>query len=415
MFCGECGAKNNNKDAFCSECGAPLVHEETSKQGDTTNVVKTPKQPMSKKNKIIIAIVAVVVVLLGIGYKVGSDATDPKKVAEDYIQATISQDGDKLYKYLEIEGDKTFVNKKVFKNLLKDNKSDTSKIENYKITDVEYGEGKLTAEVKFTYTMKGSSKEKTSSINLIKEKEKKLLLFDNWKVSEDLSSTTIEDFTIKATKGSTVTYAGIKLTSKYLDKDESTSKLDVYVLPQVFTVETKVKAILPNGMEIEDEVTPSSYRNSFTISFDEDNLSSAAKEKITTKAKSALTTVYTNAISKKAFSEFKSSFEHGKLDLSKFETNYTSFLSDLEDWSTKLTSIEFTNVSIYDAEINEDGNLEVEVKANYDYSVTYTNWSDEVKTHEDSDYSYMTVVLAIDKNEYYVIDAYDLEDYFSKY
>jgi len=415
MFCGECGAKNNNQDAFCSECGAPLVHEETTKQGVTTNVVKTPKKPMSKKNKIIIAIVAAVVVLLGIGYKVGSDATDPKKVADDYIQATISQNGDKLYKYLEIEGDKTFVSKKIFKNLLKANKSSTSEIENYKITDVKYGDGKLTAEVEFTYTMKGSSKERTDSINLTKQKEKKLLFFDNWKISDDISSLIQEDFTIKVTKGSTVTYAGVKLTSKYLDKDESTSKLDVYVLPQVFTAETKIKAVLPSGIEIEDEVTPSSYRTSYTVSFDEDNLSASAKEKITTKAKSALTTIYTNAISKKTFSEFKSSFEHGKLDLSDFETNYTSFLSDLDDWSTKLTSIEFTNVSIYDVEINEDGNLEVEVKANYDYSVTYTNWDDEVQTHEDSDYSYMTVILAIDKNEYYVIDAYDLEDYFSKY
>lgn len=415
MFCGECGAKNNKQDAFCSECGAPLVHEEEVKQEVTTNVVKTPKKPMSKKNKIIIAVIAVVVLLLGIGYKVGSDATDPKKVAEDYIQATISQDGDKLYKYLELEGDKTFVSKKIFKNLLKANKQSTSSIENYKITDVEYGEGELTAEVKFTYTIKGSSSEKTDSINLTKQKEKKLLFFDNWKISDSISSAAMEDFTIKVTKGSTLTYAGVKVKDKYLDKDQSTSKLDVYVLPQVFTTKTTLKAVLPNGIELEEEVTPSSYRNSYTVSFDENSLSESAKEKITTKAKTVLTTVYTNAIAKKAFSDFKSSFEHGKLDLSDFETHYTSLLSTLETSSTTLTSIEFTDMSIYNIEMNEDGNLEVQVKANYDYVVTYTSYDDEVKTHNDSGYGYMTVVLAIDKNEYHAVDVDDLKTYFSRY
>lgn len=415
MFCGECGAKNNSDDRFCSECGAPLVQEE-NQSVNSNNVVKKPRQPMSKKSKIISVIVAAIIIVLGIGYKVGNNITSPKAIAEDYIKATINQDGDKLYKYLELEGDKTFVSKKIFADLLKANNTEASNVENYKITDVEYSDGKLTAKVRFTYTMKGSSSEKTSSVSLTKQKDKKFLFFDNWKVSDmTADSATMKDYKIKVAKGSNVTYAGVKLTDKYLDRDESTSKLDAYKLPQVFTTKATLKAVLPNGMEIEETVTPSSYYDTHTVTLDEDSLTEATKEKLTNQAKESLTIIYTNAIAKKEFSEIKSNFEHKGLDLTDLEKSYTDFLVDLEDGYSTLTSINFTDASLYDVKLNDNGYLEVRVKMSYDYTVSYTNWSDKVETHEDSSYSTMTVVFGYDKNIYYLVDIDNLEDYFSRY
>ena len=203
MFCGECGAKNKKTDTFCSECGAPLEQEVTKETG-TTHTTVTPRQPMSKKNKIIIAIVAAVVIVLGIGYKVGNNLTSPRKIAEDYIKATINNDGEKLYKYIEIEGDTTFASKKVFADLMKDTKP-TNEIVNYKITDVKYGDSKLSAKVTFKYTTKNSSSEKTDTVNLTKQKGNKYLIFANWKIS-DLSADNIlvEDFTLKVPKGAMV-------------------------------------------------------------------------------------------------------------------------------------------------------------------------------------------------------------------
>jgi len=417
MFCGECGAKNKNTDAFCSECGAPLVHEEETKQ-TTTNVVKKPRQPMSKKNKIIVAVIAAIVVVLGLGYKLGSDMTSPKAIAEDYIKAVVNRDSDRLYKYLEIEGDKTFVSKEIFKEVTIANTSDddSNQIENYKITEVEYGDGKLTAKVKFTYTVKGSTREKTEYVNLIKAKDKKYFIFDSWKIA-DLSSESLimKNYEIKTPKGSIVTFSGVELTEKYLDKDESTSTLDVYVLPQVFTTTNTVKAKLSNGIEIEDNATPSSYYSTYTVSFDEDNLTEAAKEKITNRIKDSLTTIYTNAIEGKQFSEFKSNFEHGNLNLTDLETHYTSFLTDITTSTNKLTSINFTTITITNLELNDDGNMKVRIKANYDYSINYTGWDDEINTHSDSDYDYMNFVIAFDNNEYYLVDVDSLESYFSRY
>lgn len=410
MFCGECGAKNKKTDAFCCECGAPLEHEE-NKETNTAEKTVVPRQPMSKKNKIIIAIIVVVVVVLGVGYKIGSNLTSPKKIAKDYIQAVIDQDGEKLYKYIEIEGDTTFASKKMFADLLK-SKKDESDIVNYKITDVKYGDGKLSAKVTFKYTTKNSSSEKTDTINLTKQKGNKYLIFDNWKISDfSADDLLVKDFELKVPKGAKVSFAGINVTDKYLSKDNSTSKLDVYVLPEVFSSKTIIKAQLSNGLEMEKEVTPSSYRDSYTLTFDEDNLNESSKEAIINKSKEVLTTIYTNAIAKKGFDEFKSSFEHNGLDLTKLSDSYKEFLEDLSGASRTLTSIEFTDMSIYDVSLNSDGYIEVEVRASFNYSIKYTSYNGEETTDEDDDYKYITLTYAYD-NDFYLVDMDDLQYYF---
>ena len=263
------------------------------------------------------------------------------------------------------------------------------------------------------YTTKNSSSEKTDTVNLTKQKGNKYLIFANWKIS-DLSADNIlvEDFTLKVPKGAKVSFAGINVTEKYLNKDETTSKLDVYKLPKVFAAETTIKATLANGMEFEKKVTPSSYRDSYTLTFDEDNLSDASKEKLINRSKEVLTTVYTNAIAGKNFDEFKSNFEHKGVDLTKLGASYKEFLEDLQGSSRTLTSIEFTDMSIYDLSLNEDGNIEVEVRASFDYSIKYTSYSGEEKTDEDDDYKYITLTYAYDNNEYYLIDMDDLQYYF---
>lgn len=411
MFCGECGAKNKIEDSFCSECGAPLEKNKNT-QSSITPTTNNVKKPMSKKNKIIIAVVAAVVLVLGVGYKVGSDLTNPKKIAKDYIQATIDMNGDKLYKYIDVEGDTTFASKKMFTEILKSSDKKTD-IVNFKIVDVKYGEGKLNAVVTFKYTTKNSTSEKTDAVTLTKQKGKKFLIFNNWKIN-DLSddSFIVEDFTVKVTKGAKLTFGGIEVTDKYLSKEESTTYLDAYILPRVFTSSTVVKAVLTNGLEIEETVTPSSYRNSYTLEFDEDSLSTATKDKFIEKTKQALTTVYTSAIAKKEFSEIKSNFEHNGVDLTKLETSYKKLVSSLSGTSRTLTSIEFTDMSIYDVRLTTDGNIKVEVRASYNYSTKSSSSDDNEAVDEDDDYKYMTVTYTYDDGEYYLINMDKLQYYF---
>ena len=414
MFCGECGTKNKKGDAFCKECGSKLESVEVTTNKTKKEVSNAPKKPMAKSTKIIIGVVAVVVAALVALFIILGNITNPKHVAKEYIQAVVNKDGNKLYNYLNIEGDSTFVSKNVFNNYIKEKIKDDA-VTNYKITDVEYSTGKLQATVRFTYTTKNSSSEKTGKVTLTKDKSKKYLFFDNWKINDSIDTAVVKDYTLKVTKGSTLTYGGIKVDKKYLDSSKSSTEYDVYVLPQVFGYETVVKAVLPSGLEIEEKVTPSTYYSTHTVSFDEDTLTDAAKNKIIEVAKKDLNTIYTSAIAKKSFADIKSNFDVKGIDLTKFEQSYNNFVTKLGNESNILTSFTVTNASIYDIDLDSNGYLEVEFKVNYDYAIKYTDYSNNEKTHSDSDYDYMTVTLTYKNGTYYLVNINELETYFSRY
>lgn len=426
MFCSECGTKNKKGDAFCSECGHKLEVEEkeTKEEKKTTRKEEkkeTPKEekqpvekkPLSKKKKGLIAVIIILAVALGVGYKYASDITSPKHIADEYIKAVINNDANKLYSYLEIKGDKTFVTKNIFKKVM--TKATTEKIKNYKIKSVEKKD--LIAEVKFTYMTKDSTSEHTGTIKLTKEKGKEYFIFDKWKVADISTDEVItEDYSIKVTKGSTLTYAGVKVTDKYLDEDKSDENYDVYVLPQVFRYETEVTAKLPNGITVTNKVTPSSYYNSTTIKFDKDSLTEKQKKEILKVSKEGLEDIYGCAIDMLEFDRIQKKFEHKGLDLTNLEESFTEFKSDLLSSSNKLLSIEFKDMDIYDIDIDEDGNYVVEVKSKLNYKVSYsTYYSNETKEATSSAYGYMKVILKYMDKNYYVYDVDNLKTYFSRY
>lgn len=175
MFCGECGTKNEKGAKFCEKCGAKLEVAEEKKESPKAQQqpVKTSK-PMTKQNKIIIAAVSAVVVLLIAFVAVGSSLASPKRLVKNYIDAISTKNYDKLYSYMvNVEsGDKTFVSKDAFKEIYKAQESEMRKITNYQLGNIEYGLGKLTATVPVTYTYEGGSGEKDVDIKLQKSNKK---------------------------------------------------------------------------------------------------------------------------------------------------------------------------------------------------------------------------------------------------
>ena len=417
MFCSECGAKNEKDARFCSECGFKFEEEKKVvkkeiKKVETSEVKSAePSTTKKKSNTKTIIIIILIAALIG-GYKILSDMTGPSEVAKNYIEAVVNNNTDKLYDYLEIKGDKTFVSKKLFKKIY--TKNYKSKISNYSIGKTEYGKGKLTATVNFNYTVKGSSKEQNGSVKLSKSKEKTYFIFDTWKINDlnDSSSLVVKDYKISVLKGSKLEFGDIKVSSKYLSKKESNSNTDVYVLPQVFTIKTNIKVELPNGLEIEKEVTPSSWYNSYTVSFSADDLSKKQKKEIVNSAKEIISDLYSSAIKGKKFDEIKSSYKRSGLDLTNLEKNYNKFLDDLSNGYYKLTKFTITDISIYSIRSNDEGNLEAEFKVIYDYTVEYKS-GDETKTKDRTNNSaWMTIILGMDEDEYYLTNFKTLKTYF---
>lgn len=418
MFCGECGAKLKKGDLFCGECGAKTGQTEEVKKvvkKESTNTSPSPKKPMDKKTKIIIAVVAVVAVGLFGLYQMFSNMYSPKEVAKDYIDALVSKDASKLYSYIELEGDKTFVTKNAFKTLLEDEDYSVN-IDNYVITDVEYTSGKLSAKVTVSYTTKSSSSEKTKTISLTKAKNKKLLFFDNWQVADmSTDSMVVEDYEITVPKNSKVTYSGIKVDKKFLDKDESTENEDVYLLPQVFKAKTKIKVELSNGMKITDEKTPSSYYNSYKLSLSLDKLSDADKKSLTKTFKSDVEALYKNGIEKKTWDDVKTTYSKNNIDTDDLEDSYKDFFENLTDSSNVLKSINFTDVELSNLSLDSDGNLVVRAKTKYKYSIEYTSFNGETTTNDDNDSNYMTLVYKMTGKTYSLYEIKSITTYFSRY
>lgn len=403
MFCGECGTKNEQSSLFCENCGSKLK---------TEVVVKNESSEKKKISKKTIAILAVVVVLFG-SYFFLNDLFSPKTIAKNYFNALVNLDTDKVYNYLEVETNE-FVTKKKFQEFMKEKMAADSKIklENYTVNDAVISTDKLNATVKINFLLKNEKDTSNVEISLVKAKKKKLFIFDNWKVVE--KSMSVSDFKFNVPKGSTLAINGKEVKSKYLDKNISNDNLDIYVISNLLPTEYNVKIKIPMGIEVEDKVDISSYKREYTASINEDNLTDEIKNKIKTSTTEDLQTLYDSAKDKKTWEEVKSNFEYKKGKLDDLKTAYENLVSALTTSTRILTNITFTDVEINSINFNDNGGLLVSVKANYNFSVSYTSGS-ETKTNESTDSDSMYLTYEYVDSDFKLVNATSLNTYFSIY
>lgn len=417
MYCGECGTKNEKESHFCENCGTPLAQPEGKENKIVPQMgVKTggkkERKPMAKKTKIGIIVGGVVVLILIILYIVGSNVTNPKNIAKKYFEAMTSYDADQIYPFLTVE-ESDFVNRKIFKKLFQNITSKNKmEVNNYTIKDASKSSNGLTMLVTIDYTVKGNATEESQVIKLVKSKDKKYLIYDEWQIA-DSSVETISDFKVSVMKGSTLTIEGIKVNQKYIDKKASTKTMDVYKLPSLFPMEYNIKAKLPIGVTVEDKLNVNRYTKKQSIELDGDNLPAKEKTKIANQVKSDLTKIYQGIIDNKTFDEIKSSFEYKNGSLGELKKRYEETKESLTDSSTKLTKIEFKDIKISNIDTDEDGYLEIYLNAKYNYTIQYNDGTEQTKEKSSSDY--MTLTYDIVSKEYHLVNGRSLVTYFSIY
>lgn len=406
MFCGECGTKNEKGAQFCENCGKRMEVEKTT----TKEPLVKEKQPMSKKTKTTIAIVSTVaVVIIGLCIFLGTLA-NPKNIAEKLFKATTNYDFDTIYGFLDVEKSE-FTTKEMFKNIMSREVEDGDKPEviNYTVSNPILSEDKMTATVTITYLLKDSSDSNTFDVKLIKAKDKKWLFFDNWKVvmgGMDIA----KNYEIQVAKGSKVAVEGIEIGEQYLNKDSSTEQMDVYKMPAMFEANYNVKIELPMGITKEDKMrvrNESYYKYRLSVS----DLTEADKSKLTSISKTNLETLYNGVKDQKSFDDIKSSFDYEEADLSKLKNDYETLVKNI---GTSLTSIDFTEVTLSDISIKSNGNIELYLKAKYNYTISYQS-GDETKTHDSDDYDYLYLTYSYINGEYKLVDTSSLNTYFSRY
>ncbi len=424
MFCAECGTKNEVGAQFCENCGnkmetAPVVQTQPV-QPQQPVVPPTPKKGLVEKIKElpkttkIIAIVATVVVVAIVAlYVVLNGMTSAKGVAEKFFNATMDHDLEKMYSFISAE-ESQFTTEEMFKkiNAVNTETENLPKVVNYTVGEPIVSADGMSATVTISYVIEGDSATKTADIKLTKGKDKKWIIFDDWKINNS-NTKSIKGYEIEVMKDSTVTIEDVKVDKKYIDKEKSTSTNDVYVMPAMFGSEYGIVIDLPIGVTLEDEIYVSSG-SSYTYSLSLDNLTEEMKQTLQTTAKTNLQDLYNGVKDKKAWDEVKTSFEYENADLSDLKYAYEKLSSNISSDIT-LTSIEFTEIELDDLSVTSEGQLYVELEASYDYILTYISGT-ETKTNDSDDTDYY-IYLTYDyvDGAFKLVDASSLTSYFSKY
>ena len=407
MYCSECGAKNEKDALFCEECGAKLEQPKEDKAPKKKTSKKKSTKKLNKKQWIIIGIMIAVVVILFIVFQVLKTQTSPSKIVENYIEAINNKDYEKLYDYANYTGDQTFISKKAYTEAVKEKLEGKSTINNFVVGTTTYENGGLTAVVTVNATMRlGTSTTTTTDssfeIKLTKEKEKAFLFFPKWTMADDelLGMNTTENYNITVPKDTEITYAGVKVTDKYLDKEEKEDYTETYILPQVLTTSTNVEFELPGGLEIEKEITPSSYSKRYSLSITTSDLTDKTKEKLTKEATEAMEITMKGIMDNKSFDDIKSVLaEKPDSEYYKdFAEEYADYLKDVQEDSKKLTSFDVESMTVSSIGFTRDYELSLRVRMSYSWTETENG-----KEEDDDRYNYVTFYMIPEEDNYKVV------------
>ena len=268
--------------------------------------------------------------------------------------------------------------------------------------------------VTITYTEKGKTGDSTAKILLTKDKKNKYFFFDNWKIANDTLETK-EDFELTVLKDSTITLEGIEVDQKYIDQEKSTSTMDVYVLPALFSMSYQMKIELPIGITLEDELDVNSYSNSETIHFDEGHLTEEEKKKLTDQAKKDLSTFYQGIIDQKAFADIQSQFEGEGINLDDLKEEYEDAEEKIQSSrSITLKKIDFQEAEIRNMELDENGYFTMYLSVSYEYTISYEE-DGETKERTSSSSDGIYVSYSFVEDTYHFVDVSSLPTYFSRY
>ncbi|PAD20127.1 hypothetical protein CHH64_15410 [Terribacillus saccharophilus] len=163
-FCKECGKELKPSAQFCNNCGTNVSGTSTPQRQQQT----APKKKMSKKNKIILASVIAVLIILFAGYKTGEAMTSKEKVIDKFETALAEKDANKLAKILTTDDKELTINENSVKGLIKFYNENPEKL------DILVADMRRQTEESVAYA--------TGPVHLSKD-GKKLLLYDNYEIN----------------------------------------------------------------------------------------------------------------------------------------------------------------------------------------------------------------------------------------
>jgi hypothetical protein len=233
MFCPECGVKNEDRYSYCVLCGAQLEDNQPASSFSAAKSLGAflyMLRSTTIKTKFALTALVLSAAMLAFA-EIGGAVYAPYAIARGFFEAKASGNWGKAYNYLNLE-ESDLISKKNFTELFRE---DAPKdIFNYSLAEIlvdPESRNSLVLEYAASYVEKGSSKVHTEMIYLVKNKKKKLLLFDDYDVVIDNLVATGATLTAPAYVAASID--GVELEKAY--QDESASPIARFTIPPVFT------------------------------------------------------------------------------------------------------------------------------------------------------------------------------------
>ena len=382
MFCGKCGKEIAEGKKFCPYCGFSL-------EGIVPEVKKNPvkAKPILKEEKkggfrINIALVITLVEVLVLSaliwgfFRVGQIVYGPEALANEYMKALAEDNWAVIMNLTDVE-ESEFLSGASFKKAISELVPEDFDSFNISLRKMR-GD---TAEVQVKY---GSDGKNRNSLKLIMEKQddKKLLLFDTWKVSAD--NFVLEDFVIYSPKGTDAYFDGKQLNDNliregYVPNVENSDnftryaeEFDSYVIPEIY-VGTHECAALVGDNTVSALKFEASEENKY-VAMTEISSTEQLQEKIISEANSDLKTILEAKVNGKAFDDISDIYLGSSDTLDRMRRNYENSLDKYysTDSETGIKQIEVRDIKgrLQDFYLGNEGELTSQVNLEFEYDTT---------------------------------------------
>lgn len=437
MFCQNCGAKNDDDAIFCESCGTRLERDDEvianvdvdasessqnqeDKKTDTeqpfvyqplnATTSNTEKQGfgsqagfgggqsaassfdvknMDKMTLLCMIEAVILVVAVIVFFQVGKKMTSPEHIAEQYFVASMACDADGVYDTLSMDDSGEFLTKKALEQVMSDETPE--KYKNYAVNKA------TTSGVISTVTIDYVDQDgevNSTSVTLTKEGKKKLLFFDNWKVSG--SDRVVSYFCVYVPEGADVAVDGVKMTEKYaMDGYEDG---DAYEIHNIFAGRHNVTMSIGDLSGFEETVYVDPYYEN-VFSFSDLQLDEQTQQSLVELAYQDMIQIVNAGYANSPFSSIKDLYIDDKDVRDSADYYYDNlcnrFARGEDAYDYGITAVTFKDVtgSVEDVYYS-DGMVAADVLLEYSYDASYVSsgWFRDKTGVEESDGT-LSVVL----------------------
>ena len=337
--------------------------------------MKTGIRKLTKLQKIVIAEVICLAVVIAAFFVIGDRKYSAQSVAERYFEAYVSHDWKTVYGLLELP-DGSFMQESQFEEMME--KTQVPDITNYTVRQQTGAEGGIVQNFNVEYSVSGQGTS-SSQLSLVRQSDKAMFLFDTWKVSA--AGMLVENYPVTVPAGARAAVDGVELTEEYMVSNNADGT-DTYQISLFNGVHT-ITAAVPWCEVYEGEFDTSAEGSVIVENL---TLTDTGKTALQAKMQEALESFYTSALAGDDFSAVSGLFAENAA--AEYEDTYNDLRDRLTDDPDDYYTLNQITFDDFCCSFNaESGTISGEMDCDYtvDYTYTYSGFGSSRTENETND------------------------------